>query len=83
MDCCTGAGGLAGGGGGGGGGGAAIGGGGGGIAAGGGIIFSPLQAATKKIIKERLASFALVVRVIIFMHLRYAQDAPGDVRFLG
>jgi hypothetical protein len=77
MDCCTGAGGLAGGGGGGGGG-AAAGGGGGGMAAGGGIIISSLQAAAKKRIKERLASFALVVRVIIFMHLRYAQDAPGD-----
>ncbi len=84
MDCCTGAGGLAGGaGGGGGGGGAAAGGGGGGMTAGGGIIFSELQAATKKRIKERLASFALLVRANIFMYLRYAQDAPGDVRFLG
>jgi hypothetical protein len=81
MDACTGAGGLAGGGGVGGGG-AAIGGGGGGIAAGGGIIFSSLQAAKIRI-KERLASFALVVGFIIFMHLRYAQDAPGDMRFLG
>jgi hypothetical protein len=53
------------------------------MAAGGGIIFSPLQAATKKRIIDRLASFALVVRVNIFMHLRYAQAAPGDVRFLG
>ena len=53
------------------------------MAAGGGIIFSSLQAATKKRTKERLASFALVVRVNIFMHLRYAQAAPGDVRFLG
>ena len=25
-----------------------------------------------------LASFALVVSFIIFMHLRYAQGAPGD-----
>jgi len=80
MDCCTGAGGLAGGaGGGGGGGGAAIGGGGGGMGAGGGIIFSELQAATKKRTKERLASFALVVRVNISMHLRYAQGTPPAI----
>ena len=46
-------------------------------------FFSSLQAATKKSTKEKLASFALLVRVNISMHLRYAQDAPGDVRFLG
>jgi hypothetical protein len=46
------------------------------MAAGGGIILSPLQAATKKKTKERLASFALLVRVNISMHLRYAQGTP-------
>ena len=48
-----------------------------------GIIFSSLPQAAKKKIKEMLASFALVISFIIFMHLRYAQDAPGGVRFLG
>jgi len=76
MDCTTGGTGLAGGGGGGGGR-AAIGGGGGARTAGAGIIFSSLHA-IKKATKETLASFALVVSFIIFMHLRYAQDAPGD-----
>jgi len=56
-----------------------MGGGGGGTGAGGGIIFSAVQAATKKTTKERLASFALVVRVNISMHLRYAQGTPPAI----
>jgi len=71
-------GGLGGSGGGGCGVGVAIGGGGGAITATGGIIFSSLPQAVKKRIKETLASFALVVSFIIFMHLRYAPDALAD-----
>jgi len=59
----------------GGGGGAGIAGGGGGGAGGGGII-SSAQAASKRT-KERLANFALVVTLIIFIDLRYARIAVG------
>ena len=48
------------------------------MTAGAGIIFSSLPQAVKKRIKETLASFALVVSFIIFMHLRYAPDALAD-----
>ena len=65
MDACICACGLGGSGGGGGGGGAAIGGGGGAMTAAGGIIFSSLPQAVKKRIKETLASFALVVSLIM------------------
>ena len=74
--CGIGRGGIGGGagGGGGGGGGGAIGGGGGG--AGGGGIISSAQAVNKST-NERLANFALLVTLIIFMDLRYAQAPWG------
>jgi hypothetical protein len=52
------------------------------MAAGGGIIFSSLQAAAKKRIKEKLASFALVVRVSILC-TSVMRRTPLAMRFLG
>jgi len=73
--CGIGRGGIGGGAGGTGGGGAGVMAGGGGGAGGGGII-SSAHAASKST-NERLANFALVVSLIIFMDLRYAQGALG------